>query len=98
MKRIYQSDSNSQLMINITPETAQWKYVSFKVLRLAGGEVIEDETGEQEIVIVPLVGRGKLSFNGTTHELVRDDPFRELADIGYLPQGQGIGWKPVHPL
>ena len=73
----------------LTPETAQWKYVSFKVLRLAGGEVIEDETGEQEIVMVLLVGRGRLSFNGTTHELVRDDPFRELADIGYLPPRTG---------
>jgi hypothetical protein len=40
----------------------------------------------EEVVIVPLVGRGKLLFNGQTHELARKDLFRELADIVYLPE------------
>ena len=85
MKRHYRSDQNAQFLLNITPETAQWKYISFKVARLGPSETIEADTAAEEVVIVPLVGRGKLLFNGQTHELARKDLFRELADIAYLP-------------
>jgi 5-deoxy-D-glucuronate isomerase len=43
------------------------------------------DVAAEEVVVVPLVGRGKLLFNGQTHELARKDLFRELADIAYLP-------------
>ena len=86
MKRHYQPDQNARFLLNITPETAQWKYISFKVARLSPNETIEADTGTEEVVIVPLVGRGKLLFNGQTHELARKDLFRELADIVYLPE------------
>ena len=46
-----------------------------------------------EVVIVPLVGPGRLSFNGKTHVLVRNDLFRELADIVYLPPRTKYVWK-----
>ena len=85
MKRHYRPDYNSRFLLNITPEMAQWKYISFKVARLAPGQMIEADTATEEVAIVPLVGRGKLSFNGETHELTRKDLFRELADIAYLP-------------
>jgi 5-deoxy-glucuronate isomerase len=85
LKRIYSSDQNSQVLIDITPEIAGWKFISFKVVRLAEGKTIEAETATNEVVIVPLVGSGRLSFNGKTHVLVRNDLFRELADIVYLP-------------
>src|SRR6201997_3400309 len=85
LKRHYRPDQNSRFLLNITPETAQWKYISFKVARLGPSETIEADTAAEEVVIVPLVGRGKLSFNGETHELARKDLFRELADISYLP-------------
>ena len=85
MKRLYRPDHNSRFLLNITPETAQWKYISFKVAKLSSNETIEADTAAEEVVIVPLVGRGKLLFKGETHELARKDLFRELADIAYLP-------------
>jgi 5-deoxy-glucuronate isomerase len=85
LKRHYRSDQNAQFLLNITPETAQWKYISFKVARLSPHERIEANTATEEVVIVPLVGRGKLLLNDQTHELTRKDLFRELADIAYLP-------------
>ena len=87
MQRHYRPDQDSRFLLNITPELAQWKYISFKVARLSPNETIEANTGTEEVVIVPLVGRGKLLFNGQTHELTRKDLFRELADIAYLPPG-----------
>ena len=85
MKRHYRPDQNTRFLLNITPETAQWKYISFKVAKLRPNEIIEADTGTEEVVIVPLAGRGKLLFNGQTHELARKDLFRELADVAYLP-------------
>src|ERR1700751_3649416 len=84
LKRHYRPDPKSKFLLNITPETAQWKYISFKVVRLSPNESIEADTATEEVVIVPLVGRGKLLFNGQTHELARKDLFRESADIAYL--------------
>jgi 5-deoxy-glucuronate isomerase len=85
LKRHYRPDQNARFLLNITPETAQWKYISFKVAKLRPNEIIEADTGTEEVVIVPLAGRGKLLFNGQTHELARKDLFRELADVAYLP-------------
>src|SRR6266446_7468696 len=85
LKRHYRPDQNSRFLLNITPETAQWKYISFKVARLGPNETIEADTATEEVVVVPLAGRAKILFNGETHELARKDLFRELADIAYLP-------------
>ena len=60
MKRLYRSDQNTRFLLNITPETAQWKYISFKVAKLGPNETIEADTGTEEMIIVPLAGRGKL--------------------------------------
>jgi 5-deoxy-glucuronate isomerase len=97
LKRHYRPDQNSRFLLNITPETAQWKYISFKVARLGPSETIEADTAAEEVVIVPLVGRGKLSFNGETHELARKDLFRELADIAYLPPRTKYKLEAIEP-
>ena len=85
MKRIYSSDQTGQVLLDITPEIAGWKYISFRVVRLAEGKTLEADTASNEAVIVPLGGRGRLSFDGNTEALIRNDLFRELADIVYLP-------------
>jgi 5-deoxy-glucuronate isomerase len=85
LKRHYRPNENSRFLLNVTPETAEWKYISFKVARLVPGQTIEIDTAMEEVLIVPLVGRGKLSFNSERHWLARKDLFRELADIAYLP-------------
>jgi 5-deoxy-D-glucuronate isomerase len=53
--------------------------------QLGPGEKLEADTGSEEVVFVPLVGRGKLSFGGKSYELHRKDLFRDRPDIAYLP-------------
>jgi 5-deoxy-glucuronate isomerase len=96
-KRIQRPDQDSQVLIDIYPEMAQWKYISFKVLRLAKGDTIDADTGNQEVALVPLVGRGRLSFNDKTHEFVRRDLFRELTDIAYLPPRTQYRLEAIEP-
>jgi hypothetical protein len=97
LKRHYRPDQNSRFLLNITPETAQWKYISFKVARLGPNETIEADTVTEEVVVVPLAGRAKLLFNGETHELARMDLFRELADIAYLPPRTKYKLEAIEP-
>ena len=85
MKRHYRPSTGSLYLHDVNPQSAQWKYLSFKVAAMPAGRSIDAASGAEEVVIVPLSGRGIVSFQGETHELARKDVFRELADIVYLP-------------
>jgi len=87
MKRHYRPSTGSLYLQDINPRSAQWKYLSFKVAAISPGRSINAASGTEEIVIVPLSGRGTVSFDGEVYELARKDLFRELADIVYLPPG-----------
>ena len=83
--RRFRSQPGGKFLLDVSPETAGWRYLSFKVARLNAGEVIEADTGGDEVIFVPLAGRGNLTFHGQTHELTRRDLFREVPDLVYLP-------------
>jgi len=85
MNRHYHSSREGQYALNVDPQKGEWKYISFKVVNLRPGEKLEAETGSEEVVFVPLVGRGTLSFGGKSYELHRKDLFRDRPDIAYLP-------------
>ncbi|PWV94426.1 5-deoxyglucuronate isomerase [Paenibacillus cellulosilyticus] len=50
-------------VLAITPESAGWEYVGFEVFRLAAGETLQRETGEQEACLVLLSGKADVSTN-----------------------------------
>lgn len=72
-------------LIDITPERVEWRYLSFRVIALAPGERVQHETGDTEIVIVPLAGTGSFTFGGATHAIARRDVFTEKPHVLYLP-------------
>ena len=84
-QRRFRSPPGGRFLLDVSPETAGWRYLSFKVARLGVGEVIESDTGHEEVIFVPLAGRGSITFCGQTHGLSRRDLFREVPDIVYLP-------------
>lgn len=86
IQRRFRSQPNGgKLLLDVSPEAAGWRYLSFKVARLEPGAVIEADTGGEEVIFVPLVGCGSITFHGQTHELTRRDLFREVPDLVYLP-------------
>jgi 5-deoxy-glucuronate isomerase len=85
MIRYYHSSRKGRYALNLDPQKAEWKYISFKVVNLRPGEKLEADTGSEEVVFVPLVGRGTLSFAGKSYKLNRKDLFRDRPDIAYLP-------------
>jgi len=51
-------------VLHITPESASWDYVGFDLHRLAAGETVSEETGDREVCLVFLTGRGKAEAGG----------------------------------
>jgi 5-deoxy-glucuronate isomerase len=85
MKRHNRPDLENQTRIEITPETAGWKYLSFRVVALAAGGSEEVNTGANEAVVVPLSGKGICTFAGKEHPFQRSSVFAGPTDIFYLP-------------
>ena len=59
------------LMLEVSPESAGWRYVGFEVLRLAAGHRVERHTERREVCAVLLSGRADVTFGG-----------REWPDVG----------------
>jgi len=48
-------------VLEITPESAGWKYVGFEVYKLTPGQIVEKETKDQETVVVLISGRANVA-------------------------------------
>jgi 5-deoxy-glucuronate isomerase len=74
------------VLVETTPESAGWEYLSFEVRRLAEGENWSGDTGEQEAALVLLGGRIVAEVNGEKWEMgERSGPFDGLPWSAYLP-------------
>jgi 5-deoxy-glucuronate isomerase len=85
MKRHYRSELTGRTRLDITPKTADWRYLSFRVVALDAGGPEEFVTGANEIIIVPLSGAGICSFANQDHPFQRSSVFAGPTDIFYLP-------------
>lgn len=77
--------------IAITPQSAGWRYLSFRVVRLAHGESIDVGVDAQEAVVVTISGGGVRIEFGSAHAGVdlpgRSSPFDALPWAAYTPAG-----------
>jgi 5-deoxy-glucuronate isomerase len=85
MKRHYRSSLTDRTRLNITPKTADWRYLSFRVVALDAGEIDEFKSEVDEVVVVPLSGKGICSFGNQEHPFERSSVFAGPTDIFYLP-------------
>ena len=73
----------------MTPESAGWRYLSFRVERLAGAE--ERDTGREETAIVLLEGACSVEADGERFELgPRAGVFEQLPWTLYLPRDTDV--------
>jgi 5-deoxy-glucuronate isomerase len=78
------------VVLDVTPATAGWDYLSFRVVRLGPDAPHHDQRDDQETAIVPLRGAVTATIDGNTFELARSDVFAELPHILYVPPGLPI--------
>ena len=80
--------TGSSVYQSITPESANWKYLSFEAREMNLDEVWECGTQENEMVIVLLGGNFKVESNKGNWETIngRKDVFSGIAHTLYLPR------------
>jgi 5-deoxy-glucuronate isomerase len=76
-------------VVQVTPESAGWTYVGFELHKLAAGARVGAETGEREVCLVFVSGRGRVEAGGVAlGELgERMSPFEGPPAAVYIPAG-----------
>ena len=75
----------------ITPESAGWTYSGLRVLELAAGEGRLLDTGEDELIVLPLSGACTVRVDGEAFELAgRESVFTGVTDFAYAPRDASL--------
>lgn len=74
---------------HVTPQSAGWTYVGFDLHRLAPGETASGKSGDREVCLVFVAGKGKATASGRDFGLLgeRMSPFEGKPWSLYVPQG-----------
>ncbi|MCB1446105.1 MAG: 5-deoxy-glucuronate isomerase, partial [Rhizobiaceae bacterium] len=74
---------------HVTPDNAGWTYVGFDLHRMKPGESASGETGDREVCLVWISGKGKASAAGQDFGSVgeRMNPFEGAPHALYVPAG-----------
>jgi len=80
-------------IVQVTPESAGWRYVGFEALRLAPGEAYSAATAGRELCIVVVAGRVSVRSGELAWDEIggRNSPFEDVAPFAvYLPPGREV--------
>ncbi|MCO5063971.1 MAG: 5-deoxy-glucuronate isomerase [Rhizobiaceae bacterium] len=82
-------EKKTGLVARITPESAGWNYVGFDLHRLAQGETASGSSGNNELCLVFVTGKGDVTVSGKRLGLLgeRMSPFDGAPWSVYIPQG-----------
>jgi len=73
--------------LSVTPEDADWGFSGLRILELAPGASHGFDTGEDELIVLPLEGSCTVTVDGERLELEgRDGVFAAVTDFAYAPR------------
>ncbi len=76
-----------RLAVDLDQERAGWSWTSLRVLSLGPGESQEIETGQDELLVLPLAGSASVSCAGQEFVLTgRASVFAGVTDFAYVPR------------
>lgn len=90
MDHLIKPNRQSEVLIDVTPVSAGWQYLSFKVVSLKAGQRYDQDTGGEEIALVPLAGQATLKAGEQQFTVARKGPFAEPPHILYAPPGTAL--------
>jgi 5-deoxy-glucuronate isomerase len=71
--------------VEVTPESAGWGYSSLRIVALAPAGEHRFETGDDEVIVVPLIGGVAVEVDGSSLDLVgRTGVFAGPTDVAYV--------------
>jgi 5-deoxy-glucuronate isomerase len=86
-KLLVKPHGTSGRVTHVTPKSAGWTYVGFDLYHLKPGETASAETGEREVCLVYVSGKGRATAGGSEFGLLgeRMSPFGGLPAAVYVP-------------
>jgi 5-deoxy-glucuronate isomerase len=79
--------ASGEWSVSIDPGDAGWRYSGLRVVELAAGQVITFDTGEDEVLVLPLAGSAVVECDGEAAELRgRRSVFDGVTDFAYAPR------------
>src|SRR5690606_5157828 len=84
----------------VTPQSAGWTHVGFELHRLAPGETVSAATGDREVCLVFVTGKGRASAGGRDLGELGDrmSPFEGKPWSVYVPGGSDWTVEATTPL
>ena len=77
--------------LEITPESAGWGFCGLRILPLAAGASHPFETGDDELIVLPLEGGCTVTVDGAAFALEgRTGVFDDRTDFAYAPRGAHV--------
>jgi 5-deoxy-glucuronate isomerase len=76
--------------LDVTPESAGWRNVAFRVVEVRAGAPFHDEQPERETAIVTLSGQGRVTVGDATFDVSRTSVFEEVGRVVYVPPGHAF--------
>jgi 5-deoxy-glucuronate isomerase len=71
--------------LELTPESAGWRFLSFAVVELAAGETHHSLLADQETAVVPLHGSYEIAVGAIRSDVQRDSVFTQMPRVAYAP-------------
>jgi 5-deoxy-glucuronate isomerase len=76
---------------SITPQDAGWSYSGLRIVELAPGQPITFDTGDDEVLVLPLAGAAVVECDGENAALTgRTSVFEGVTDFAYAPRGAQV--------
>ena len=91
MSHHLQSKTAETIVLDVTPESANWRYLSFRIVKITGQQVYLHKTERTELALVPLEGAGTVQTSAGDYRLSRAGIFVEKPSVLYIPPGQEFG-------
>ncbi len=91
MSNHLKSNYADTIVLDVTPASANWQYLSFRVIKLKDAGVYMHQTRDCEVALVPLAGAGTVQTAAGDFRLSRAGVFEEKPAVLYLPPNCEFG-------
>jgi len=91
MNHHLKSNYDEMIVLDVSPESAGWEYLSFRVIKIRANQVYMHNTEDTELALVPLEGSGVVRSGDREYNLSRSGVFSAKPAVLYLPPGKEFG-------
>lgn len=85
MNHHLKSNYEAMCVLDVTPQSAGWNYLSFRIVNINRAQTYFHTTGDSEIALVPLSGAGSVQVADKNFSISRADVFQTKPQVLYVP-------------